>query len=113
MTTEIDPRALLELEETSHPERRCRPTLPPATLIVKWLLIVLSCFHYYTAGFGLLRETTHRGVHLAFVLGLIFLVFAGSKSDRALRTSALRPGGVPLIDWLLGLAVAASVLYIP
>jgi TRAP transporter 4TM/12TM fusion protein len=111
--TEIDPRALAQLEEKFDPEMRFRPTLPPATVIVKWLLIVLSCFHYYTAGFGLLRETTHRGVHLAFVLGLIFLVFAGSKSQQAPRTSVLRPGGVPLIDWLLALGVAASVLYIP
>ena len=110
---EIDARALAQLEEKFDPEMRFRPTLPPATVLVKWLLIVLSCFHYYTAGFGLLRETTHRGVHLAFVLGLIFLVFAGSKSKQAPRSSALRPGGVPLIDWLLGLAVAASVLYIP
>ena len=64
---------LQELEEKFDPEMRFRPTLPPATLIVKWLLIILSGFHFYTAGFGLLRETTHRGVHLAFVLGLIFL----------------------------------------
>jgi len=85
---EVDPRALAQLEEKFDPEMRFRPTLPPATVIVKWLLIVLSCFHYYTAGFGLLRETTHRGVHLAFVLGLIFLVFAGSKSEQAPRTSA-------------------------
>ena len=32
------------------------------------------------AGFGLLQETTHRGVHLAFVLGLIFLVFPHAKA---------------------------------
>src|SRR4051812_30983 len=112
-SAEIDPRALVQLEEKFDPEMRFRPTVPPATVIVKWLLIVLSCFHYYTAGFGLLRETTHRGVHLAFVLGLIFLVFAGSKSERTARSSAWRPGGVPLLDWLIALAVAASVLYIP
>jgi TRAP-type uncharacterized transport system fused permease subunit len=49
------------------------------------------------------------------VLGLIFLVFAASK--KALTTPSkpglLAPGGVPLVDWLLGLACAASVLYIP
>ena len=71
----IDEKRLQELEEQFDPEMRFRPTAPPATVIVKWLLIVLSCFHYYTAGFGLLQEITHRGVHLAFVLGLIFLVF--------------------------------------
>src|SRR5689334_23510065 len=101
--TEIDPRALAQLEEKFDPEMRFRATLPPATVIVRWLLILLSCFHYYTAGFGLLRETTHRGVHLAFVLGLIFLVFAASKTEQTPRTSALRPGGIALIDWLLAL----------
>jgi TRAP-type uncharacterized transport system fused permease subunit len=89
---------------------RCvfRPSVPPATVLIKWLLITLSCFHYYTAGFGLLRETTHRGVHLAFVLGLIFLVFAGSKAaeKRTVRHSLTAPGGIPLYDWLLGMGVA-------
>lgn len=112
---ERDMRDLQELEEKFDPEMRFRPTLPPATVIVKWLLITLSGFHYYTAGFGLLRETTHRGVHLAFVLGLIFLVFAAFKSDADSTVSKSRfsMGGVPLVDWLLGLACAASVMYIP
>ena len=114
-TLALDERKLQELEEKFDPEMRFRPTVTPATQIVKWLLIALSCFHYYTAGFGLLREATHRGVHLAFVLSLIFLVFAFSKkhADRVPRSSWLAPGGVPLVDWLLGLACALSVLYIP
>ena len=77
----LDDKQLQELESKFDPEMRFRPTLPPADWIVKALLIALSLFHFYTAGFGLLRETTHRGVHLAFVLGLIFLVFAaGSRA---------------------------------
>jgi hypothetical protein len=92
-----------------------RPTWQPASMILKVLLITLSCFHYYTAGFGLLRETTHRGVHLAFVLGLIFVVFGFRRAhdDHKPPRSWLAPGGVPLFDWLLGIAVALSVLYIP
>lgn len=115
VTTELDDKKLQELEEKFDPEMRFRPVVPPALQIVKWLLIALSCFHFYTAGFGLLRETTHRGVHLAFVLGLIFLVFAASKKslEHPRPNSLLSPGGVPLVDWLLGLACAASVLYIP
>ncbi len=114
-TTLPDDRQLLELEEKFDPEMRFRPTVPPATLIVKWLLITLSCFHYYTAGFGLLQEITHRSVHMAFVLSMIFLVFAGSKKAAAKtpRHGWSTPGGVPLTDWLLGLCCAASVLYIP
>ncbi|MEN9899238.1 MAG: Sialic acid transporter permease protein SiaT [Pseudomonadota bacterium] len=110
-----DDQKLQELEEKFDPEMRFRPTLPPATQIVKWLLIALSCFHYYTAGFGLLQEVTHRGVHLAFVLAMIFLVFAvsASSADRSVKSSLLNPGGVPLVDWLLAGACALSVLYIP
>jgi TRAP transporter 4TM/12TM fusion protein len=78
-------------------------------------LLLLSVFHYYTAGFGLLQEVTHRGVHLAFVLGLIFLVFPARKAGllQAAPRAWHSPGGVPLLDVVLALAVAASVLYIP
>jgi TRAP transporter 4TM/12TM fusion protein len=110
-----DDQKLQELEEQFDPEMRFRPTLPPATQILKWLLIALSGFHYYTAGFGLLQEITHRGVHLAFVLGMIFLVFAfsASSAERSVKSSLLNPGGVPLVDWCLAGACALSVLYIP
>ncbi len=112
---QLDERHVRQLEEKFDPEMRFRPVVPPASAIVKWLLVTLSCFHYYTAGFGLLRETTHRGVHLAFVLGLIFVVFAASKkwADRPRPASWWAPGGVPLGDWLCMIAVAAAVLYIP
>ncbi|MBK9988524.1 MAG: TRAP transporter permease [Betaproteobacteria bacterium] len=110
-----DDKQLLALEEKFDPEMRFRPSVPPGTLLISVLLIALSCFHYYTAGFGLLRETTHRGVHLAFVLGLIFLVFAGSKAgeSRVVRHGLASPGGIPWYDWLLAIGVALAVLYIP
>ncbi|HYP85009.1 TRAP transporter permease [Variovorax sp.] len=110
-----DERTLDELERKYDPEMRFRPTVPPATWLIAGLLLALSVFHYYTAGFGLLQEITHRGVHLAFVLGLIFLVFPARKRslDAPARAGMLAPGGVPLADWLLALAIAASVLYIP
>jgi TRAP transporter 4TM/12TM fusion protein len=84
-------------------------------LIVSILLVSLSIFHYYTAGFGLLRESTHRGVHLAFVLSLIFLVFGFNKRSykREPKSTWLSPGGIPLFDWLIALALALTVLYIP
>lgn len=47
--------------------------------VLKWLVtltcVVLSCFHIYTAGFGLLNEISHRTVHMAFIMGLLFIVF--------------------------------------
>jgi TRAP transporter 4TM/12TM fusion protein len=114
-TSEQDLRELQALEAKLDPEMRFRPLVPPAAVVVKYLLVFLSGFHFYTAGFGLLRETTHRGVHLALVLGLIFLVFAAFKpSDTAhSQKSRWHIGGLPWVDWLLALAAAASVMYIP
>ncbi len=114
-TTLPDDKALQELEQKFDPEMRFRPLTAVAATVVGGLLILLSAFHYYTAGFGLLQEVTHRGVHLAFVLGLIFLVFPHRKTLLE-KTAAHRwstPGNVPWFDWLLALAVAAAVLYIP
>lgn len=113
--TTLDERKLQELEEKFDPEMRFRPLTAWAATVVGGLLLVLSVFHYYTAGFGLLREATHRGVHLAFVLGLIFLVFPHRKAllERAAQGRWWAPGSVPWFDWLLAAAIAVSVLYIP
>ena len=110
-----DNKTLLELEQKFDPEMRFRPLTSVAATVVGALLITLSLFHYYTAGFGLLQEVTHRGVHLAFVLGLIFLVFPHRHAllEKTAQHSMLTPGNVPWFDWLLAVAVAASVLYIP
>ncbi|MGI9437608.1 MAG: TRAP transporter permease, partial [Geminicoccaceae bacterium] len=97
------------------PELNFRPLVKPAAWLASTLLVLLSLFHYYTAGFGLFREATHRGVHLAFVLGLIFLVFALDRRQHGgpPALSLWRPGGVPWFDWLLVLLAAAAALYIP
>ncbi len=111
----IDIEKARELEQKFDPEMRFRPIRSSAALLVTALLIILSCFHYYTAGFGLLREATHRGVHLAFVLGLIFLVFPLRKVllKQPPKPGLAAPGGVPWYDWLFAIAIALSVLYIP
>src|ERR1043165_843517 len=103
MTAEATtPKNPQDLEAELDPEMRFRPLLPTAAWVVAGLLFALSCFHYYTAGFGLLPEQTHRGIHIAFVLGLIFLVFPTRTRDAATtaRASWLRPAGIGLHDWL-------------
>lgn len=112
---QIDEAKAQALNEKFDPEIRFRPLAAGATWIVSILLVSLSIFHYYTAGFGLLRESTHRGVHLAFVLSLIFLVFGFNKRayKREPKSTWFAPGGVPLFDWAIALALALTVLYIP
>ena len=112
---QLDEKKAQALTEQFDPEIRFRPLAASATWIVSILLVSLSIFHYYTAGFGLLRESTHRGVHLAFVLSRIFLVFGFNKRayKREPKSTWLSPGGIPLFDWLIALALALTVLYIP
>ncbi|MDX1607454.1 MAG: hypothetical protein R3202_14780, partial [Candidatus Competibacterales bacterium] len=99
--------SIRDLEQRYDPELQFRP-LPRLTgRIVGALLLGLALFHYYTAGFGLLREATHRGIHLALVLGLIFLVFPLRRTG----PTGIRP--VPWFDWLLALTAAAAALYVP
>lgn len=107
----IDQAQAQKLEEKYDPEMQVRPLVTPATWVVGALLFLLSCFHYYTAGFGLLREATHRGLHLALVLGLIFLVFGFRKITGKFRFPAI--GGIPLYDWLLAILTAVTCLYVP
>jgi TRAP transporter 4TM/12TM fusion protein len=109
------PADLQKLEAELDPEMRFRPLRTTAIWLVSGLLFALSCFHYYTAGFGLLPEQTHRGIHISFVLGLIFLVFPAFKLRSALPmpASVLRPLGIGLHDWLLAIAAVVSSLYMP
>src|SRR3954454_16676226 len=110
IAAEPDDAKIKQLESELDPEMRFRPLLPAASWIVAALLFGLSCFHYYTAGFGLLQETLHRGVHIACVLGLIFLVFSWSRKGNAVpqKASALAPLGIGIIDWLCAIAAVIT-----
>lgn len=112
---EFDEARARELEEIYDPEIRFRPLAPGAGYLVGGLLIALSLFHYYTAGFGLLQETMHRGIHLSFVLGLVFLVFPVTKRgySQPARSGLLSPLGIALPDWLLAATAVVAVMHIP
>ncbi len=114
MSLQVDHEKAAELEREFDAEMRFRPLGISGTWIVAGLLLSLSVFHFYTAGFGLLREQTHRGVHMALVLGLIFLVFSANRKPASTVASGWwHPGGVPLYDWALFGAAVVSSLYLP
>ena len=66
--------------------------------------IILSLFHLYTAGFGLLPPMQQRVFHLAFILFLVFLIFPATTKAPKDR--------VPWYDIILAIAALASNLYI-
>lgn len=101
------------LEEKYDPEVRFRPLMPGMEWIVGGVLFVLSCYHFYTAGFGIPQATVHRGTHLAFTLGLIFFSFTILGKSGTPRNAWLTPMGIPLYDWILAIAGVAASLYVP
>ncbi|MDQ2632867.1 MAG: TRAP transporter permease, partial [Pseudomonadota bacterium] len=112
---ELDEAKARELEEKFDPEIRFRPLAPTASWVVGGLLVILSLFHYYTAGFGLLHEMVHRGIHLSFVLGLVFFVFPLRKSgySQPAVPSVTRPLGIPIYDWALAMLAVVAVAHVP
>ena len=66
--------------------------------------IILSLFHLYTAGFGLLPPMQQRVFHLAFILFLVFLLFPATTRSPKDR--------VPWYDIILAIAALASNFYI-
>jgi len=106
---------LHEIERKYDPELAFRPTGRSLAVVISVALVAMSAYHFYASGFGLVRELLHRGIHLSFVLGLVFLLFSWKRS---LSTAVPAPAwhrisGVPILDVLLaGLAVGAAI-YLP
>ena len=73
--------------------------------LVALIAVAMSCFHFYTSGFGLLLAQKQGAVHLAFTLALVFLLYPASSKQS--KTS-----GIPFYDFILGAIGVASALYL-
>ena len=93
----IDYKKAEELEERYDPEMQFRSTYALAKWMVIGLLFLLSLFHYYTAGFGVLTHHWHVGFHLAFVLGLIYLVYTPHRGVDGIGQIARQPLGFQFV----------------
>ena len=78
---ETDDAKVQSLMESFDPEMRFRALKGMAAKVVLIMCLILSLFHIYTAGFGVLQEWKHRCFHFAFVLSLVFLVFPTRKAN--------------------------------
>ena len=67
--------------------------------------IILSLFHVYTAGFGVLLEVKHRAIHLAFVMGLIYLAFPAVRRQ-------VKQRAVPWYDVVLAALASGFSIWI-
>jgi TRAP transporter 4TM/12TM fusion protein len=112
---ELTPEQLAEIERKYDPETAFRPTGRMLGYFIAAVLVAMSAYHFYASGFGLIRELLHRGIHLSFVLGLVFLLFGLRKADYESGVSKAWYcfDGVPLIDIVLAVLVVGAAMYLP
>ncbi|MCR8726069.1 TRAP transporter permease [Frigidibacter sp. ROC022] len=104
---------LRKLEESFDSEVRFRPQSRPVLILSGTILFGLSCYHYYTSGFGIPPMTTHTGVHMGFTLALIFMSFGIWGQGPTPTNRIWAPLGLPIWDWLLAIAGLVSAFYVP
>jgi len=113
-TPELTPEQLAEIEREFDPETAFRSTGKTVGYIIAAILVSMSVYHFYASGFGLVRELVHRGIHLSFVLGLVFLLFGARKANYSLSPKAwYRVEGVPMIDIIFSLVAVGAAMYLP
>ncbi len=100
------------LEEEYDPEARFRTVTRVIAVLSGVILFLLSCYHFYTAGFGIPRATVHRGAHMGVSLFVIFLSFAAFARNRH-RTDGFAVLGIPVTDWILAIGGAVAAFYVP
>ena len=72
------------------------------------VLALMSVYHFYASGFGTIREILHRGIHISFVVGLVFIFYSWKKIDHNKKNF-----NTPFIDIILSILVVISALYLP
>ncbi|MBD8894325.1 TRAP transporter permease [Roseibium litorale] len=112
---ELTPEELAEIERKYDPELAFRPTGPKAAHVIGAILAAMSIYHFYAGGFALIPELLHRGIHLAFVLSLAFLLFSWRRSpvDQVQAKAWWCLDGVPLLDIIWAVLGVGAALYLP
>ena len=112
---ELTPEQLAEIEREYDPEMAFRQTGKALTMFITTALVAMSVYHFYASGFGLIRELLHRGIHLSFVLGLVFLLFSWRRSDAGVLAPPAwyRFSGVSILDMIFSFLAVGASLYLP
>jgi len=74
-------------------------------LLVTIIAVAMSCFHFYTSGFGQLIAQKQGAMHLAFTLALVFLLYPATQHHSS-------HSKIPFCDFLLAAVASSSALYI-
>ena len=108
-------KELEEIEKNYDPQLSFRKLGIRLEIIVSILLVLMSVYHFWASGFGLVREVLHRGIHISFVLALVFLLFGWNKKEDLNKTNQgyFYFQNIPILDYIFAFLAVASALYLP
>ena len=105
---------LKKIEEKYDPQLSFRTIGPNLSFIVTTILVSMSLYHFWASGFGLVREVLHRGIHISYVIGLVFIVFSWKKNtEDRINNSLFSFQNVSILDYIFAILTVASALYLP
>ena len=105
---------LKKIEEKYDPQLSFRTIGPKLSFIVTAILVSMSLYHFWASGFGLVREVLHRGIHISYVIGLVFILFSWKKNDEyRINNSLFFFQNVSILDYIFAILTVASALYLP
>ena len=105
---------ITDIERKFDREVLFRPTGKVLGALIAFILVCMSGYHFYASGFGLIRELLHRGIHLSFVLSLVFLLFSATKSNKKGQVKLWYDlDGIPFTDLILAVLAILAALYLP
>ncbi len=101
-----------ELERKYDPQLSFRKLGTQLNILVITLLVSMSIYHFWASGFGLVREVLHRGIHISYVTGLVFILFNWKKSENN-KPNILSIQNVSIFDYIFAFLAVSSALYLP
>jgi TRAP transporter 4TM/12TM fusion protein len=105
---------LKKIEEKYDPQLSFRTIGPKLSFIVTAILVSMSLYHFWASGFGLVREVLHRGIHISYVIGLVFIVFSWKKNNEdRINNFLFSFQNVSIVDYIFAILTVASALYLP
>ncbi len=111
----LDVEALAAIERKYDTSLNTRDNGPTLARFIYWSSVAFAFYHLWTAGFGTPVDYVHMGVHLAGLFLFIFVGFPLIKNQVSLKYASkkfLKPGNVPLYDWVFMLLAIAAALFL-
>jgi len=108
-------KELEEIEKNYDPQLSFRKLGVKLEVLVSLLLVLMSVYHFWASGFGLVREVLHRGIHISFVLALVFLLFGWNKKEdlNKINKGYFYFQNISILDYIFAFLAVGSALYLP